>query len=41
MTQFVARDYDILTYPRQKDVATEKVVTDSLCIVQGGGTNGK
>lgn len=41
MTEFVARDYDILTYPRQKDVATEQVATDSLYVVQGGGTNGK
>lgn len=41
MTEFVARDNDILTHPRQKDIATRNVATDSLCVVQGGGTNVK
>lgn len=41
MTEFVEKDYNILTYPRQKDVATEQVATDSLYVVQGGGENEK
>ena len=34
-----ARDYDILTYPT-KDIATQTVATDSLCVVQRGGAYG-
>ena len=39
MTEFVAWDNDILTYPT-KDVATQTVATDSLCVVQRGGEDG-
>lgn len=36
MTEIQARDNDILTYPT-KDIATQTVATDSLCVVQRGG----
>ena len=40
MTEIVKKDKTILKYPQQ-DIAACKVATDSLYVVQGGGTNGK
>lgn len=36
MTEFQSWGNNTHTYPRQ-DIATQKVATDSLCVVQGGG----